>query len=482
MLGQSWKEHLQNYVKPVFGYALNRTGNRQAAEDLSQEIFLQLMKSLASGTLIHNMDSYVWTVARYTWIQWLNQKGVKSVDTNGIPEQLRDSSLEPVDQLIHEEAFLRLRREIAYLSHLQRRILVMYYYDGLKQREIAAALNLPVGTIKWHLHEAKRELKKGMNGMRTKGELSFNPISFAGMGHTGQPGPDGETGRFLRSSISQNIIYAAYHKPLAVHELADELGTPPPFIEDEVRYLTEYDFLTEVSPGKFQTNMILWNTTREQLVETYSLYKECAAAIADLHYQALMDVRCSVEETGIYYPDKDYNFLLWTLLPKNIGEQGDAAKAFELKQEWIPLRKDGGRYIATATIAPQDWSREDLPFDLRHYEICGPMVRNQGGRLSLWQMDTFWSDRPQKIAAAQAASKKDHYDSGGEYSLNAGRSPRIFEGSCQLQHYGSGMTGKEMIKQVPFPGSLSTSQSPSIALIMLKETIMPSPVPLSLVV
>lgn len=394
MLEQTWSERLQDYVKPVFGYALNRTGNRQTAEDLTQEIFLQLLKTLASGTSVNHLEAYVWTVARYTWINWLKHKGKHSIVSNGLPEFLADGTAEPLDQLVYHEAFDQLRREIAYLSELQRRILVMHYYDGLKQREIAAALNLPVGTVKWHLHEARRELKKGMNLMRVKGELSFNPISFAGMGHTGQPGPDGETGKFLRSAISQNIVYAAYHKPVTVHELADELGTPPPFIEDEVRYLAEYDFLTEVSPGKFQTNMILWNTTREQLEETYSLYKECAAEVADLHFQALMDVRRSVEETGIYYPDKDYNFLLWTLLPKNIGEQGAAAKAFELKQEEIPLRKDGGRYIATATIAPQDWSREELPFDLRHYEICGPMVRNGGGELALWQLDTYWSNRP----------------------------------------------------------------------------------------
>ena len=68
------------------------------------------------------------------------------------------------EQLISDETTAKLYREIAYLSSLQRRIVTAYYFEHRKQAEIAEQLKIPVGTVKWHLFEAKRELKKGKIG------------------------------------------------------------------------------------------------------------------------------------------------------------------------------------------------------------------------------------------------------------------------------------------------------------------------------
>jgi hypothetical protein len=295
--------------------------------------------------------------------------------------------------VLANDAYRLLRREIAYLSRLQRQIVIQHYYHNRKQSEIAQALKLPVGTVKWHLHEAKRELRKGMDRMRENGTLSFNPIRLTGMGHSGRPGSRGDTADFLRSTLAQNIVYAAYHKPMSIIELAGELGVSPPFIEDEIRLLSEYTFLSEVGAGKYQTNMVIWNTTSEQIMEMHELYRECAAQIADIHYNALLDARSLVEQTGLYYPDGDYNFLMWTLLPRNILEQGQKACSFQLNSSVVPHRKDGGKYIAFAVLPPPADHLQGPPGVEGQYKMSGPMNRGNGGSLSLWRIDTFWSER-----------------------------------------------------------------------------------------
>ncbi|GAA3409440.1 RNA polymerase sigma factor [Paenibacillus hodogayensis] len=382
------------YTKPIFGFALNRTGDRQEAEDLSQEIFLQLLKSMSSGRDIQNLDGYVWTVARFTWVNWLNRRRrtSSSLDLNGMSELPSPDTPNVLEQIIQSDEYKRLRQEIAYLSQLQRKIVVMHYYDGKKQSDVAVELGIPVGTVKWHLHDARQELKKGMVRMRSSNELSFNPVQFVRTGHSGTPGKMGETYTFMRRSIAQNLMYAMYHKPKTIQELARDLGTPAAFIEDEVEYLEEYGYVIEAGSGKYAANMIIWNFTDEQRLKVKKLYRECASLVADQHFDALMDIRSGIEQSDLYVPDKDYHFLLWTLLPMNIGEQGRNANAVTIDREKaLPFRKDGGRYIATAHLNSGTLSTPHQEPD--YYVFNGAMTRDTADGLYLWQFNTFWSDR-----------------------------------------------------------------------------------------
>jgi RNA polymerase sigma factor (sigma-70 family) len=388
-------EVIRTYIKPIFGFALNRVKQRIEAEDLAQEILLQLLKSISSGADIQNLEAYVWTIARYTWANWLKKRAhaPKSIEINGISELLAgDDQQAPLEQLLETEAYRTLRREISFLSDIHRRIVVLHYYDGLKQSDVATVLGIPVNTVKWHLSDAKKELKKGMNRIRKTGELSINPIRLTGTGHSGTPAHQ-ETNDFLGRTLAQNIVFAAYHKPLSIHEIAQELGMPPSLLEGEVRHLAEYEFLIEISSGKYQSNTIIWDTTVEQMEATHKLYKKCAAEIADSHFEALMEIRKQVEDSGVYYPDRDYNFLLWTLLPKDIAEQSWRSLSKGVSFHTVaPMRKDGGQYIAYATL---DRSIQPvLSFDPRYNYICGTMTRYQeGSPLYLWQLNTYWSDR-----------------------------------------------------------------------------------------
>lgn len=188
-------ETVRAYAKPVFGFALSRTKQRGLAEDLAQDIMLQLVRTLHSGAVVQNMDAYVWSIARYTWVHWVKKRAhaPMSTDVNGMSELLADAEPLPLERMVESEAFRTLRREIAFLSETHRRVIVLHYYDGLKQSEVAEALGIPVGTVKWHLHDAKKQLKKGMERVREAGMLSVNPIRFASTGHAGSPGARGET-------------------------------------------------------------------------------------------------------------------------------------------------------------------------------------------------------------------------------------------------------------------------------------------------
>lgn len=233
---RSHEQLLQAYVQPIFGFALNRTGSRAEAEDLAQEIMLEALLALRKQPDIRNLDAYIWTIARYRWAHWAKRRvhAPRTIEINGMSDALVLDEPTADELLVQAEAAASLRRELAYLSDLHRRIVVLHYYEGMKQADIARRLNLPVGTVKWHLHDARKELKRRMNDPQ-QAPLAVNPVKLRIWGHSGSPGNKGETSDFLGRPLAQNIVYAAYPQPRTVHEIGEAIGVPPALLEEEVR-------------------------------------------------------------------------------------------------------------------------------------------------------------------------------------------------------------------------------------------------------
>ena len=234
------------YLKAIYGFALKRCANLQDAEDLTQEIVLKVFRSFLCRDDIEAPDKFIWTVAHNTLSNYYREKTKIAL---GIPmgdfAELLSLDNDAADDLVEKETIDRLHKEIAYLSKLQRKIVIAYYFENKKQETIATELGIPLGTVKWHLFEAKKNLKKGIDTMRQIGELKFNPIKFELCGTNGSPGTKGANSNLLRSTFSQNIVYSVWKEAKTVNKIADDLGVSPVYVESEAEYLAEYGFLTE---------------------------------------------------------------------------------------------------------------------------------------------------------------------------------------------------------------------------------------------
>lgn len=183
------------YLPTIFGFSVRRCRTIQDAEDLSQEIALKIFRTLITRGDISEPEKYIWRTARNCLVSYYRGLGRQSV---GIP--LEDISEKAEGDFIfdveNKEAEERLRLEIAYLTKLQRRIVIARYYENKPLCRIAEELGIPLGTVKWHLFEAKKELKRGMEMERKPGELKFNPVKFDMIGTCGQVGEKGAAANF----------------------------------------------------------------------------------------------------------------------------------------------------------------------------------------------------------------------------------------------------------------------------------------------
>lgn len=379
---------MMDYNKKLFGFALSKTRSLEAAEELASQISLEVYASLLKREDIANLNGYIYRIAQNVYARSVDaacKRALHSAHMMDIP-----AKGDFTEELMRGETYKQLKREIAYLSSVQREIVVRHYFDRMKLEAIARELDIPLGTVKWHLYEAKNSLKEGMNAMRQTGNLGLQPIKFNSMGHSGNAGRLGDTSQFLNKRLTQNIAYAAYHEPKTVNEIAEELAVSPLFVEDEVSMLEEYGFMDRLPGQKYRTEIYITEPDREIGLKQHELYQHYAGLLCNAYIPEVIQVlKSHYNKDDIYVPDGDFNLLLWSAITYSIGQKL-RTKAEVDHSRFSIKRKDGGDYIAFASLE----AGYDPGYDVSRYSYCGDMHRSSGKYpVGAWQLNTFYDSR-----------------------------------------------------------------------------------------
>ncbi|HKD82105.1 MAG TPA: sigma-70 family RNA polymerase sigma factor [Candidatus Angelobacter sp.] len=158
-LGESaaFADLVREHQGMVFSIAYHYLHERSLAEDLAQEVFLELYQSLSR---IQSAAHLTFWLRRVTANRCIDQ-GRKKVRRR---EQALEDAPEPVasdppaDPLLLE----RLQQSLAGLPEKQRLVVILRFQEGLGPAEIAEALDMPVNTVKSTLHRSLEELRKGL--------------------------------------------------------------------------------------------------------------------------------------------------------------------------------------------------------------------------------------------------------------------------------------------------------------------------------
>lgn len=400
---QEVEKTIAEYLKPIFGFALKRCKNVHDAEDLSQEIVTRAFRALLAKDDVADMGKFIWTVAHNVLSNYYRDaaKSVANVSVDEIAELIADPYAD-TDADDNLDAIHRLRTEIAYLSKQQRRIVIAYYFEKRKQADIAKELGISPGTVKWHLFEAKKELKRGMDKMRETSELKFNPIRFESYGLSGSIGTK-SLDEFFRSTLSQNVCYCVRNQAKTINEIAEELGVSPVYVESEVEFLEEYGFLL-CEKKKYIVNFIIDEPTPELLAIQNEMYTRAAGLFANELYDELIstgilddpDILCGQTDEPVSLknsPRAEHNFILWSLIPYIAARSGRGlAKQRISFEEVATFRPDGGHNICHASIAADETRLSEEWAHMKNW--VGPMWNGRDDGQHMWQIDSEYSDRP----------------------------------------------------------------------------------------
>ena len=143
--------------------------NSQEAEDLTQEIFLNLQVKSKFNPERGSFYTYLMTLTRSRTIDRLRSKRSQGRFWQNIGK-LKDSieqqkSYSPMEVVSNEEISIQVRNALQHLSPNQRQILELSYYEGLSQSEIAKRINIPLGTVKTHSRRGLIQLRKNLHNL-----------------------------------------------------------------------------------------------------------------------------------------------------------------------------------------------------------------------------------------------------------------------------------------------------------------------------
>jgi RNA polymerase sigma-70 factor (ECF subfamily) len=175
---------VRKYERELYGYLRRYLGDASLADDVFQNTFLALYTKIGQYEEGRPVRPWLYTIATHQAIDALrrqNRHPAVSLDQHreegadgevrGLTDLLEARTQSPVENVQGEELRERVRNSIERLPDFLRQVVVLAYYQGLKYREIADVLDIPVGTVKSRLHAAMSRLQEAWQGTATLGEV-----------------------------------------------------------------------------------------------------------------------------------------------------------------------------------------------------------------------------------------------------------------------------------------------------------------------
>jgi len=165
--GTCLEELVRRYTKPIFNFAYRMTGNYSEADDIAQDVFVQVYRALPTARLDLPLRPWLYVIARNKCLDYLKRKRALSFSTLEDPESHESpidalADPDPLPEEILERTDLQrvLREAIVRLPERYRAVVALRYASGLSFAEIASSLELPENTVKTHFQRAKAMLRR----------------------------------------------------------------------------------------------------------------------------------------------------------------------------------------------------------------------------------------------------------------------------------------------------------------------------------
>jgi len=147
-------EIVRRYQRRIFAVIYRMVGNRGEVEDLCQETFLQILRNPPGLSQARDPDAWVYRIAMNVAVDSIRRKA----RDRGLADKAggrAPNSKPAASGSDSESAALRALEE---LSPPFRQVVILRIFEGLSHEQIAGVLEASVGTIRWRLFEARRQL------------------------------------------------------------------------------------------------------------------------------------------------------------------------------------------------------------------------------------------------------------------------------------------------------------------------------------
>jgi RNA polymerase sigma-70 factor (ECF subfamily) len=141
-------ELVRRYERPLYGFLCRLTGRPADAADLFQETFLRVVRHADSFAGQSRFKTWLYAVALNAWRMHARTSARRPVQPLTEAVAPADGKSGPVDAAGHGEIGARIAEAVRRLPDVQREVFILRVYNQMNYREIAQALDRPLGTVK----------------------------------------------------------------------------------------------------------------------------------------------------------------------------------------------------------------------------------------------------------------------------------------------------------------------------------------------
>jgi RNA polymerase sigma-70 factor (ECF subfamily) len=153
----AFQELVDRYKGLVFALIARTVQDRSRAEDLAQDVFLRVHRGLPYFRGEARLSTWIYRIVANVCVQDSSRPAIVSLDDERAAPAVPSASDRQFGDF---ELRDRLEKAIARLPANYRLLIAAHYLDGVQYEDLAAALELPLGTVKTQLYRAKQQLRR----------------------------------------------------------------------------------------------------------------------------------------------------------------------------------------------------------------------------------------------------------------------------------------------------------------------------------
>ena len=167
----AYRELIRRYERPVFSLVFRMVRDRELAEDLAQETFIKVLQHIDRYRPEFKFSSWLFKIANNVAIDHLRRRQLDTVSMDGSPHAVTSDAVEAtsfdvsgggesaLDRIEARELGSAIESAIGKLRPEYRACILLRHVEDKSYEEIAATLDLPLGTVKTYIHRARHELR-----------------------------------------------------------------------------------------------------------------------------------------------------------------------------------------------------------------------------------------------------------------------------------------------------------------------------------
>jgi RNA polymerase sigma-70 factor, ECF subfamily len=174
----AFRELVRRYERPVFSLIFRMVRDSATAEDLAQDAFIKVLNHIDKYRPEFKFSSWIFKIANNVAIDHLRRRQLETVSVSGSPHAASQAEVEAtsfelagsgetaLEELEARELGSAIEQAIGRLRPEYRSCIMLRHVEGRSYEEIAATLDLPLGTVKTYIHRARIELRDALQHLR----------------------------------------------------------------------------------------------------------------------------------------------------------------------------------------------------------------------------------------------------------------------------------------------------------------------------